>query len=40
MAHAYRLILNALERRGWSAPRQPVRVGKPQLFWILLRHAF
>jgi len=40
MARAYRLILDALERRGWLAPRHPVRVGKPQLLWILLRHAF
>ena len=40
MGQAYRLILDALEQRGWLPPRQPVRVGKPQLLWILLRHAF
>jgi presqualene diphosphate synthase len=40
MAEAYRLILDTLERRGWLPPRYPVRVGKPQLLWILLRHAF
>jgi phytoene synthase len=40
MGEAYRLILDALEQRGWLPPRRPVRVGKPQLFWILLRHAF
>jgi phytoene synthase len=40
MADAYRLILDALEQRGWRAPRHPVRVGKPQLLWILLTHAF
>jgi len=39
MARAYRLILDALERRGWLPPRHPVRVGMPQLLWILLRHA-
>ncbi len=40
MSQAYKLILDALEQRGWTAPRQAVRVGKPQLLWILLRHAF
>jgi phytoene synthase len=40
MANAYGLILDALEQRGWAAPRRPVRVGKPQLLWILLTHAF
>jgi len=40
MGEAYNLILDALEQRGWKAPRQPVRLGKPQLLWILLRHAF
>ena len=40
MGEAYKLILDALTHRGWTAPRQPVRVGKPQLLWILLRHAF
>lgn len=40
MAEAYKLILDALVQRGWTPPRHPVRVGRPQLFWILLRHAF
>jgi presqualene diphosphate synthase len=40
MGEAYKLILDALVKRGWSAPRRPVRVGKPQLLWILLRHMF
>jgi presqualene diphosphate synthase len=40
MGEAYKLILDALEQRGWQSPRQPVRVGKPQLLWILVRHAF
>ncbi len=39
MGEAYKLILDALLRRGWAAPRQRVRIGKPQLIWILLRHA-
>jgi squalene synthase HpnD len=40
MGEAYKLILDALERRGWTPPRHPVRVGRPRLLWILLRHAF
>jgi presqualene diphosphate synthase len=40
MAEAYKLILAALTQRGWTPPRHPVRVGRPQLLWILLRHAF
>jgi presqualene diphosphate synthase len=40
MAEAYKLILDALEHRGWKPPRHPVRVGRPRLLWILLRHAF
>lgn len=40
MAEAYKLILDALEHRGWQPPRHPVRVGRPQFLWILLRHAF
>ena len=40
MGDAYKLILDVLEHRGWMPPRHPVRVGRPQLLWILLRHAF
>lgn len=40
MAEAYKLILDALARRGWKPPRHPVRVGRPQLLWILLRNTF
>ncbi len=40
MGEAYKLILDALVERGWSPPRRPVRVGKRQLLWILLRHMF
>jgi presqualene diphosphate synthase len=40
MAEAYKLILDSLAQRGWTPPRHPVRVGRPRLLWILLRHAF
>ncbi len=40
MSEAYKLILDALTHRGWNPLRTPVRVGKLQLLWILLRHAF
>ena len=39
MAEAYKRILARLVERGWSAPRDPVRLNKPLLLWILLRHA-
>jgi phytoene synthase len=39
MAEAYKSILDALEVRGFSAPRQPVKLSKPYLFWILARYA-
>jgi phytoene synthase len=39
MREAYRSILDALVARGWSPPRRPVRIGRPRLAWILLRHA-
>ena len=38
MAEAYKSILNALVARGWKAPRAPVRLSKPRLALILLRH--
>ena len=28
-----------LEARGWSAPRQAIRVSRARLLWIVLRHA-
>jgi presqualene diphosphate synthase len=37
MSEAYKSILAALMARGWSAPRAPVRLGKPRLLLILLR---
>jgi phytoene synthase len=39
MADAYRLILDRLVLRGWSAPRRSIRLPRPWLFWIILRHA-
>jgi squalene synthase HpnD len=39
MAEAYKRILTRLVERGWSAPRVAVRLNKPLLLWILIRHA-
>jgi squalene synthase HpnD len=39
MAEAYKSILTRLAQRGFAAPRDPVRLSKPLLLWILLRHA-
>ncbi len=39
MAEAYKRILMRLVERGFSAPRVPVRLNKPLLLWILIRHA-
>jgi phytoene synthase len=39
MATAYRLMLNDLVARGWSAPRERVRVSRPRLIWALIRSA-
>jgi phytoene synthase len=36
MGAVYRRILAGLMARGWAAPRQPVKVSKLTLFWILL----
>jgi len=38
MSEAYKSILNALSTRGWAAPRAPVKLSKPRLVLILLRH--
>ena len=38
MGEAYESILNALVKRGWNAPRARVKLGKPRLVLILLRH--
>jgi squalene synthase HpnD len=40
MSEAYRLILDGLLARGWSAPRPPIRLSRVRLLWIIMRHAF
>jgi presqualene diphosphate synthase len=40
MGEVYRLILEGLVARGWSAPRLRVSVPRLRLVLILLRHAF
>jgi phytoene synthase len=39
MGEAYKSILDALEARGFTAPRAPVKLSKPYLLWILARYA-
>jgi presqualene diphosphate synthase len=39
MAEAYKLKLEALNRRGWSPPRHAVSVSRLGLMWILARYA-
>jgi squalene synthase HpnD len=39
MGLVYGTILDQLETRGWAAPRQPIRVSRARLLWIVLRHA-
>jgi phytoene synthase len=39
MGLVYHAMLDRLVARGWSAPRQPIRVSRPRLLWIVLRHA-
>ncbi len=40
MRVAYGAILKALVKRGWAAPRVPVKVSKPLLLLTILRYAF
>jgi phytoene synthase len=40
MGEAYRLILDGLVERGWSAPRPPIHLPRARLIWIIIRHAF
>ena len=40
MGDAYRMILDSLVARGWSSPRRPIRLSRPRLLWIIMRHAF
>jgi presqualene diphosphate synthase len=39
MAEAYKVILQRLVMRGWSSPRPRVRIPRPLLLWLVLRHA-
>jgi phytoene synthase len=39
MAEAYKLILARLVERGWAPPRASVRLNRPLLMWLILRHA-
>ncbi len=39
MAEAYKVIFQRLVMRGWSPPRPRVRVPRPLLLWLVLRHA-
>src|SRR2546423_7597708 len=40
MRVAYGAIHKALLKRGWGAPRQPVKISKPRLILTILRYAF
>jgi presqualene diphosphate synthase len=39
MGAVYKSVLARLVARGFGAPRTPVRVSKPLLLWMLVRHA-
>jgi presqualene diphosphate synthase len=39
MGEAYKGYLNALVARGFSRPREKVRLGRARLIWIILRYA-
>jgi squalene synthase HpnD len=39
MAAAYRMMLDQMIRRGWEAPRAPVKLHRWQFLWILLRYG-
>ena len=39
MSAAYRMLLARLARRGWTAPRARVRMGRWRLLLVLLRNA-
>jgi phytoene synthase len=40
MGEAYKLILDRLIARGWSSPRNRIRIPRPRLLWIIMRYAF
>jgi phytoene synthase len=39
MEKVYGRILDRTEAAGWAPPRQRVKLAKPELFWILIRHG-
>jgi phytoene synthase len=39
MGEVYKVRLDALRERGWAPPRKRIRTSRPQLLWILIRHA-
>jgi phytoene synthase len=40
MGEVYRAMLEGMVARGWSAPRQRVRLSRARLLWIIMRYAF
>jgi len=40
MSEAYKLILDRLVARGWSPPREKVRIPRLRLLWIIMQNAF
>ena len=40
MAEVYRAMLERMAERGFAQPRQPVRLGRLWLAWLLARYAF
>jgi presqualene diphosphate synthase len=40
MAAVYHMMLERMATRGFVEPRKPVRLGRPQLLWIVARYAF
>jgi phytoene synthase len=40
MVEVYRPMLEQMVARGWSAPRERVRINRLRLLWTLLRYAF
>jgi presqualene diphosphate synthase len=39
MGLVYGSMLDRMVARGWAPPRQPIRVPRARLLWIVLRHA-
>jgi phytoene synthase len=40
MSEAYRMILDSLLARGFSAPRRPIHLPRARLLWVIMRNAF